>query len=115
MICVILQINSLTEKLSEAKDDFEKCMEINPTFVPAKVQLAFCIYKTAMTQQSVLLVQGAKRMFTDIITNHPKHADAYSLFAQVNIGHRDQVHIGMFSYKMLCCYTQYFDSNSIKM
>ena len=58
-------------------------MEINPTFVQAKVQLAFCIYKTAMMQQSALLLQGAKRMFNDIITSHPKHADAYSLFAQV--------------------------------
>jgi hypothetical protein len=60
-------------------------MEIKPLFVPAKVQLAFCIYKTAMMQQSALLLQGAKRMFNDIITSHPKHADAYSLFAQVII------------------------------
>jgi hypothetical protein len=58
-------------------------MEINPSFVPAKVQLAFCIYKTAMMQQSALLLQGAKRMFNDIFSSHPKHADAYSLFAQV--------------------------------
>ena len=58
-------------------------MEINPVFVPAKVQLAFCIYKTAMMQQSALLLQGAKRMFNDIISSHPRHADAYSLFAQV--------------------------------
>ncbi|CAB3983773.1 mitochondrial import receptor subunit TOM70-like, partial [Paramuricea clavata] len=77
-------INALTEKLPAAKEDFERCMEINPSFVPAKVQLAFCIYKTAMMQQSALLLQGAKRMFNDIISSHPKHADAYSLFAQLN-------------------------------
>ncbi|XP_028401862.1 mitochondrial import receptor subunit TOM70-like [Dendronephthya gigantea] len=78
------QINALTDKLPEAKEDFERCVEINPSFVSAKVQLAFCIYKTAMTQQSTLLLQGAKRMFNDIIASHPTHADAYSLFAQLN-------------------------------
>lgn len=69
--------------MQEAKDDFERCAELNPSFVPAKVQLAFCIYKTALMQQSALLIQGARRMFDDIISSHPKHADAYSLFAQV--------------------------------
>lgn len=78
------QINSLTDKLTEAKEDFERCVELDDSFVPAKVQLAFCIYKTAMMQQSTILLQGAKRMFDDIIAKHPNSGDAFSLFAQLN-------------------------------
>ena len=73
----------MTDKLTEAKEDFERCVELDDSFVPAKVQLAFCIYKTAMMQQSTILLQGAKRMFDDIIAKHPNSGDAFSLFAQV--------------------------------
>lgn len=77
------QINFLSEKLTEAKEDFEKCISLNDTFIPAKIQLAYCIYKSAAIQQSPLLAQGAVEMLQKTVEKYPDSADAHSLFAQV--------------------------------
>ena len=80
------QINFLSEKLTEAKEDFEKCITLNDSFIPAKIQLAYCIYKSAALQQSPLLAQGAVEMLQKTVEKYPDSADAHSLYAQVNIG-----------------------------
>ena len=73
----------MSEKLTEAKEDFEKCISLNDTFIPAKIQLAYCIYKSAAIQQSPLLAQGAVEMLQKTVEKYPDSADAHSLFAQV--------------------------------
>lgn len=79
------QINFLSEKLTEAKEDFEKCISLNDRFIPAKIQLAYCIYKSAALQQSPILAQGAVEMLQRTVEKYPDSADAHSLYAQVNI------------------------------
>lgn len=81
----IFQINFLSEKLTEAKEDFEKCISLNDSFVPAKIQLAYCIYKSAALQQSPILAQGAVEMLQKTVEKYPDSADAHSLFAQVGL------------------------------
>ncbi|XP_001637299.2 mitochondrial import receptor subunit TOM70 isoform X1 [Nematostella vectensis] len=77
------QIHFLTEKIAEAKEDFEKCIKLNPDFIPARIQLAYCIYKTAVFQQNAVLARGALELFEEISTNNPDNPDALSLHAQV--------------------------------
>ncbi|XP_015765073.1 PREDICTED: mitochondrial import receptor subunit TOM70-like [Acropora digitifera] len=77
------QINFLSEKLTEAKEDFEKCISLNDSFIPAKIQLAYSIYKSAALQQSPILAQGAVEMLQKTVEKYPDSADAHSLFAQV--------------------------------
>ena len=78
-----LQIHFLSEKLHEAKEDFEKCISLNDGFIPARIQLAYCIYKSAALQQSPILAQGAMDMLQKTVEKYPESADAHSLFAQV--------------------------------
>ncbi|KAL9964039.1 hypothetical protein ACROYT_G027613 [Oculina patagonica] len=77
------QIYFLSEKLQEAKEDFEKCISLNDSFIPAKIQLAYCIYKSAALQQSPILAHGAVDMLQKTVDKYPDSADAHSLFAQV--------------------------------
>lgn len=77
------QINFLSERLTQAKEDFEKCISLNDTFIPARIQLAYCIYKSAALQQSPILAHGAVEMLQKTVENYPDSADAHSLFAQV--------------------------------
>lgn len=86
-VCAILfisQIHFLSEKLTEAKEDFEKCISLNNSFIPAKIQLAYSIYKSAALQQSPILAQGAVEMLQKTVEKYPDSADAHSLFAQVS-------------------------------
>ena len=82
----MLQIHFLTEKLTEAKEDFEKSISLNPSFVPAKIQLAYCIYKSALIAQAPILAQGAVEMMEKVVESHPDSPDAISLYAQVCTG-----------------------------
>ncbi|PFX33618.1 mitochondrial import receptor subunit TOM70-like [Stylophora pistillata] len=77
------QIYFLSEKLVEAKEDFEKCISLNDSFIPAKIQLAYCIYKSAALQQSPILAHGALDMLQKTVETYPESADAHSLYAQV--------------------------------
>lgn len=77
------QIYFLSEKLDEAKEDFEKCISLNDSFIPAKIQLAYCIYKSAALQQSPILAHGALDMLQKTVETYPESADAHSLYAQV--------------------------------
>ena len=77
------QIYFLSERLTEAKEDFEKSISLNENFIPAKIQLAYCIYKSAALQQSPILAQGALEMLRKTVQDYPDSADAHSLFAQV--------------------------------
>ena len=79
----LFQINFLSERLTQAKEDFEKCISLNDTFIPARIQLAYCIYKSAALQQSPILAHGAVEMLQKTVENYPDSADAHSLFAQV--------------------------------
>ncbi|KXJ11106.1 mitochondrial import receptor subunit TOM70 [Exaiptasia diaphana] len=72
----------LTEKLEDARLDFEKCIELNPDFVQAKIQLAYCIYKKAQIMQSPTLARGAMEEFERISKDHPDSPDALGLHAQ---------------------------------
>lgn len=76
----------MSEKLTEAKEDFEKCISLNDSFIPAKIQLAYSIYKSAALQQSPILAQGAVEMLQKTVEKYPDSADAHSLFAQVSLG-----------------------------
>lgn len=75
----------MSEKLTEAKEDFEKCISLNDSFIPAKIQLAYSIYKSAALQQSPILAQGAVEMLQKTVEKYPDSADAHSLFAQVSL------------------------------
>ncbi|KAJ7378009.1 Mitochondrial import receptor subunit TOM70 [Desmophyllum pertusum] len=77
------QIYFLSEKLHEAKEDFEKCINLNDSFIPAKIQLAYCIYKSAALQQSPILAHGAVEMLQKTVEKYPESGDAHSLYAQV--------------------------------
>lgn len=77
------QIHFLSEKLHEAKEDFEKCISLNDSFIPARIQLAYCIYKSAALQQSPMLAHGAVDMLQKTVEKYPESADAHSLYAQV--------------------------------
>ena len=69
--------------MTEAKADFEKCIELNDNFIPAKTQLAYCIYKSAVMQQAPILAQGAVEMLENLVEKYPESADAVGLYAQV--------------------------------
>lgn len=73
----------MTEKLTEAKEDFEKCISLNDSFVPAKIQLAYCIYKSAIISHALILAKGAIDMMEQVVEKHPDSPDAISLYAQV--------------------------------
>lgn len=75
----------MSEKLTEAKEDFEKCISLNDSFIPAKIQLAYSIYKSAALQQALILAQGAVEMLQKTVEKYPDSADAHSLFAQVSL------------------------------
>ncbi|XP_031555205.1 mitochondrial import receptor subunit TOM70-like [Actinia tenebrosa] len=76
------QINFLSERLNEAKADFETCIELNPSFIQAKVQLAYCKYKTAQISQSPMMAKSAMEEFEKISSENPDCPDALSLHAQ---------------------------------
>ena len=70
--------------MTEAKKDFETCIELNDKFIPAKTQLAYCIYKSAVMQQAPILVQGAVQMLENLVEKFPDSPDAIGLYAQVS-------------------------------
>lgn len=73
----------MTERLEEARVDFEKCIKLNPDFVQAKIQLAYCTYKKAQIIQSPVLARGAMEEFEKISKENPTCPDALGLYAQV--------------------------------
>ncbi|KAK3744769.1 hypothetical protein QZH41_013302 [Actinostola sp. cb2023] len=72
----------MTERLDDAREDFQKCLELNPNFIQAKIQLAYCIYKKAQLMQSSVLAKGAMDEFERISKEHPDSPDALGLHAQ---------------------------------
>jgi len=81
----------LTERLEEAQTDFEKCVALNPDFVQAKIQLAYCIYKKAQLMQSPILAQNAMEEFEKISKENPTSPDALGLHAQVSAVHSHNI------------------------
>lgn len=92
-----MQIRFLSENLHEAKEDFEKCISLNDSFIPARIQLAYCIYKSAALQQSPILAHGAVDMLQKTVEKYPESADAHSLYAQVCV-RQGLVHLANLNY-----------------
>eukprot|EP00794_Sanderia_malayensis_P011323 gene11323-12509_t len=77
------QVSFLTEKLDDAKKDFEKAISCDENFVPPRLQLGYCICKMAMQMYSPTMMQDANQLLQETTVKFPDYAEAWSLFGQL--------------------------------
>ncbi|XP_065055601.1 mitochondrial import receptor subunit TOM70-like [Rhopilema esculentum] len=77
------QLYFLTEKLEEAKKDFEKAIALNESFVAPRLQLGYCLCKLAMKMFSAGMMQDANKLLEQTTKKFPESAEAWSLYGQL--------------------------------
>ena len=80
-----MKIYFLTEKLDDAKKDFEKAIAYNENFVAPRLQLGYCLCKLAMQAFSPGMMQDANKLLDETTKKFPNSGEAWSLFGQVCI------------------------------
>lgn len=76
------QILLLGEKISEAKDDLEKCVSLSPNFESAIAQKFYVEFRLAIKYGDEERIKNVLTGFADVAVNHPSSAEILSLFAQ---------------------------------
>lgn len=77
------QLYFLTERLEEAKKDFEKAMSLDATFVAPRIQLGYCLCKIAMTNMSPSIMKEANDILDETTQLFPNSTEAWSLYGQL--------------------------------
>ncbi|KAL2747199.1 mitochondrial import receptor subunit TOM70 [Vespula maculifrons] len=77
------QIDLLMEKMDEAKEDFQKAVDLNPDFALAYVQKCYTDYRYAIVKRDVLLVESCLKNFEKAFEKFPDCPDCYTLYAEV--------------------------------
>lgn len=77
------QMNLLLEKAEEAKKDFARAVELNPTFPVAYVQKCYIDYRFNSEANSSAAFRTAKKSFEEAIQKFPDCTECYMLYAQV--------------------------------
>ena len=71
------------EKVDEAKQDFEKAVELNPGFGVPFVQKCYADYRYAVAKKDLNLINSAMTVFNTAIDKFPDCSECYTLYAQV--------------------------------
>ncbi|XP_015601170.1 mitochondrial import receptor subunit TOM70 [Cephus cinctus] len=77
------QVNLLLEKVEEAKADFQKAVDLNPTFAVAFVQKCYTDYRYGHMKKDVYLMEQAMQGFQDAFDKFPDCSECYTLYAQM--------------------------------
>ena len=70
--------------MDEAARDFEKSVQLSPTFAIAHAQKCYTEYRLAMRNQSQLQLGKALGEFDKVIERFPDCSEAYALYGQVS-------------------------------
>ncbi len=81
----MFQVFLLTEQIDKAVQDFDKSVELNPTFPTAYVQKLYTDYRQAMLENSQVKVQNIINLFEQAIEKYPDCIETYALFSQVGL------------------------------
>ncbi|XP_064599062.1 mitochondrial import receptor subunit TOM70-like [Liolophura sinensis] len=76
------QQNLSLDRTDDAQRDFEKCIQLNPSFSPAHVQKCYAEYRNAVIHQSPLQMQSAMKSFKDTVEKFPENPDGHLLYGQ---------------------------------
>ena len=79
----LLQVYLLTEQIEKAVKDFDKSVELNPSFPTAYVQKLYTDYRQAMQQNSEVKIKNVLNLFEKALDKYPDCIETYALFAQV--------------------------------
>lgn len=71
------------EKTTEAREDFQKAVALNPKFPIAAVQKCYADYKYAILTQNVDALMKAMEKFREMTEKFPSCVEVYALYAQV--------------------------------
>jgi len=77
------QLYFLTERLEDAKKDFDKAMSLDPTFVAPRIQLGYCLCKIAMQNMSPSIMKEANDILDETTRLFPNSTEAWSLYGQL--------------------------------
>ncbi|KAK3927906.1 Mitochondrial import receptor subunit TOM70 [Frankliniella fusca] len=77
------QMNLLLEKAEEAKQDFARAVELNPTFPIAYVQKCYIDYRFGSMTNGPSAFKNAQKAFEEAIQKFPDCQECYMLYAQV--------------------------------
>ena len=75
----------LTEQIDKAVEDFDKSVELNPTFPTAYVQKLYTDYRKAALQNDSTQVRNVINKFEEAIDKYPNCIETYALFSQVHM------------------------------
>lgn len=90
------------EKMEEAKEDFQKAVDLNPDFALAYVQKCYTDYRYAIVKRDVLLVESCLKNFEKAFEKFPDCPDCYTLYAEVYyIFYAHHILYGLVFYKLL--------------
>lgn len=77
------QLYFLTDRLEEAKQDFQKAMSVDSQFVAPRIQLGYCLCKIAMQAMSPSIMKEANDILDETTQLFPKSTEAWSLYGQL--------------------------------
>lgn len=77
------QLYFLTERLDEAKKEFETAISLDPKFVAPRLQLGYCVCKLAMQAMSMSMMNEANKILEETTKLFPQCAEAWSLYGQL--------------------------------
>jgi len=77
------QLYFLTERLEEAKLEFQKSMSLDNQFVAPRCHLGFCLSKMAMQSMSPSKMHEANQILEETTKQFPKSPEAWSLYGQL--------------------------------
>lgn len=77
------QVFLLTEQIEKAVQDFNKSVELNPTFPTAYVQKLYTDYRQAMQLNNQEKVNNVINLFEEAMVKFPECIETYALFSQV--------------------------------
>lgn len=77
------QLYFLTERLEEARKEFERAIALDGKFVAPRLQLGYCLCKIAMQTMQPSLMREANQMLEKATELFPECPEAWSLYGQV--------------------------------
>jgi tetratricopeptide (TPR) repeat protein len=77
------QVQLLMEKVTEAMNDFNKAVTVNPNFPVAYVQKCYTDYRYAFSTRNMEKMEEVMKAFQQAIQKFPHCSECYTLFAQV--------------------------------
>jgi import receptor subunit TOM70 len=73
------------EKVTEAMNDFNKAVTVNPNFPIAYVQKCYTDYRYAFSTRNMEKMEEVMKAFQQAIQKFPTCSECYTLFAQVRL------------------------------